>query len=280
MGPSSSPDIRVVLTDLDDTFLARDKSLPQVNREALDLLAERGIAFVPCTGRPVAGVPKELLRHPSTRFAVGSNGGVVIDALTGETVHRSTMENELVVRVYEQVKHLNVTFDAFVLGHVLAERGRYDAMAGFGIDEANLNTIRSLREPSDEPIPQRIAPFDGVEKVTMYWGDETSRDEARRILSTFPEIGVTTSHPRNFEFMAAGTSKGSALMWICEALGFGPELAVAFGDSANDMPMLVAAGDGVAVANASDQVKAQANHVCGDCDEGGAGRYLKELLAS
>lgn len=276
----ASPDIRVVLTDLDDTFLARDKSLPRQNREALDLLGERGIVFVPCTGRPVAGVPAELRCHPATRYAVGSNGGVVVDTRSGAVVHRSTMKNDLVKRVYEQVCHLNVTFDAFVAGHVLAERRRYDAMAAFGIDEANLNTIRSLREPSERMIPELIDPFDGVEKVTMYWGDEASRDEARTILSTFPEIGVTTSHPRNFEFMAAGTSKGSALVWLCEELGCDPACAVAFGDSANDVPMLLAAGDGVAVANAGPDVRAQADHVCGDCDDGGVGVYLQELLMS
>lgn len=271
-------DVRLVLTDLDDTFLARDKSLPEKNREVLDLLALRGIAFVPCTGRPVAGVPDVLWNHPATHFAVGSNGGVIVDVRTGTIVHRSTMPNDVVCRVYEQVRHLNVTFDAFVRGHVLAERSRYDAMASFGIDEANLNTIRSLREPSDESIPSRLAPFDGVEKVTMYWGDEASRDEARQVLQTFPEISVTTSHPRNFEFMAAGTSKGSALLWICGHLGCEPTQAVAFGDSANDLPMLVAAGDGVAVANAADEVKEQADHVCGSCDDAGPGVYLRALL--
>ena len=270
--------IRLVLTDLDDTFLARDKSLPAENLEALDLLADRGIVFVPCTGRPVAGVPDVLWNHPATRFAVGSNGGVVVDTLTGATLHRSTMDNDLVCRVYEQVKHLNVTFDVFVQGHVLAERSRYDEMGSFGIDEANLNTIRSLREPSDEPIPNRLAAYDGVEKVTLYWGDETSRDEARRALSAFPEIDVTTSHPRNFEFMASGTSKGSALAWICERMGCGTECAVAFGDSANDIPMLVIAGDGVAVDNAGPDVKAAADHVCGACDDGGVGLYLRALL--
>ena len=271
-------DIRVVLTDLDDSFLARDKSLPQENLAALDLLAERGIVFIPCTGRPVAGVPDVLMNHPATRYAVGSNGGVVIDARSREVLHRSVMPISVVNAVYEQVRELNVTFDVFVPGHVLAERARYDAMDSFGIDEANLNTIRSLREPSDEPIPNRLAAYDGVEKVTLYWGDETSRDEARRALSAFPEIDVTTSHPRNFEFMASGTSKGSALAWICERMGCGTECAVAFGDSANDIPMLVIAGDGVAVDNAGPDVKAAADHVCGACDDGGVGLYLRALL--
>ena len=270
--------MRLVLADLDDTFLTRDKHLPEANAFALDLLAEHSVAFVPCTGRPVAGVPAELMRHPATHFAVASNGGVIVDAKSGEVLHRSVMKTELVSALYREVEHLNITFDAFVPGHVLAERKRYDAMASFGIDEANLNTIRSLREPSDQPIPERIAGFEGVEKVTVYWGDEQSRDEVYRLLSSVDEIGLTTSHPRNFEFMARGTSKGSALSWLCGFLGCDVSESVAFGDSLTDVPMLEAAGDGVAVANASDEVKAAADHVCGSCDEGGVGKYLASLL--
>ena len=268
----------MVLSDLDDSFLARDKRLPEANAQALDLLAQRGIAFVPCTGRPVGGIPAQLMGHAATRFAVASNGGVIVDARTGALLHRSVMDTQLVSAIYERVRHLNITFDAFVPGHVLAERSRYDAMAHFGIDDANLRTIRSLREPSEVPIPERIRGFEGVEKVTVYWGDEPSRDEAFSVLSSYGEIGVTTSHPRNFEFMARGTSKGSALAWLCEHAGCDVSKAVAFGDSQNDVPMLRVAGDGVAVANASDEVKAAANHVCGSCDEGGVGHYLLRLL--
>lgn len=270
--------VKLVFADLDDSFLARDKSIPAANLAALDLLAARGGCFVPCTGRKVEGVPAELMAHPATRFAVGSNGGIVMDARTGEVLHRSLMSVETVCRVYEQVRDLDVSFDAFVDGHVYAERARYDAMAGYGIDEVNLRVIRSLREPFDVTIPELIAGYDGVEKVTLYCADGPTREAAREILATFDEIGVTTSHPKNFEFMAKNTSKGSALTWLCAHLGIDQSATVAFGDSSNDVPMLMAAGDGVAVGNAAPEIKAAADHVCASCDDGGPGLYLRALL--
>ena len=271
--------IRLVFADMDDTFLARDKSLPHANLEALDLLAERGIDFVPCTGRPVTGIPQEVMAHPATRFAVGSNGGLVIDAKTGFVLRRQVMPTSLVTSIYHQVRDLDVTFDCFVPGHVLCERRRFEAMEHFGVDAANLQVIKAFREPHDATIPELIAGYEGVEKVTLYWSREADRDAARAALAARDEIDVTTSHPKNFEFMAHGTSKGSALTWLCAHVGIEAAQTVAFGDSANDLPMLVAAGDGVAMANASAEVRSQADHVCGNCDDGGLGTYLKELLA-
>lgn len=48
-------------------------------------------------------------------------------------------------------------------------------------------------------------------------------------------------------------------------------------DSGNDLTMLDAAGDGVAMGNANDACRAVADHVCQSCAESGVARYLEEL---
>ena len=53
---------------------------------------------------------------------------------------------------------------------------------------------------------------------------------------------------------------------------------MAFGDSLNDLSMLTWAGEGVAMANAREDVKAQVRHVCGTNQEDGVARYIESLL--
>jgi hydroxymethylpyrimidine pyrophosphatase-like HAD family hydrolase len=48
----------------------------------------------------------------------------------------------------------------------------------------------------------------------------------------------------------------------------------AFGDDLNDIDLLTYAGISVAVGNALDEVKASANHICGDCDDDGVAKWL------
>ena len=51
--------------------------------------------------------------------------------------------------------------------------------------------------------------------------------------------------------------------------------AIAFGDGNNDIEMLQAVGTGVAMANASAQLKAVADDVCGDVAEDGIYHYCR-----
>lgn len=76
---------------------------------------------------------------------------------------------------------------------------------------------------------------------------------------------------------AEGTHKGTGLRALCQALGIGPEQAVAIGDSDVDLPMFEVAHHRVAMANASDEVKAAATLVTASADEDGVALALREL---
>lgn len=43
--------ICIVFSDMDDTFLTADKRILPENIAAVDSMRERGVLFVPCTGR-------------------------------------------------------------------------------------------------------------------------------------------------------------------------------------------------------------------------------------
>ena len=53
---------------------------------------------------------------------------------------------------------------------------------------------------------------------------------------------------------------------------------IAFGDAENDEDMLLAAGVGVAMGNASDEVKAKADAVAPSVDDDGVAVFLREFF--
>ena len=62
--------VRLIFSDLDDTFLATDKTIPDKNREMLEEACGRGIQFVPCTGRNTNGIPSSIAEYGCVHYAI------------------------------------------------------------------------------------------------------------------------------------------------------------------------------------------------------------------
>ena len=80
-----------------------------------------------------------------------------------------------------------------------------------------------------------------------------------------------------FEVMPRGCSKASAMEFLAGELGIPMEETAALGDSSNDIPMLRCAHIGIAMGNAADDVKAEADYVTTSLEEDGVWNALKWL---
>ena len=184
------------------------------------------------------------------------------------------MNKRQVLDLYDLVKGLEITFDIFADGEVYAERSRYEAMGSYGIDAPTLEMLRRVRQPVDLLVPEIVASAQDVEKVTCFWKSARERDALERAISTAEGFVAAHGHPKNFELQARGVHKGFGLTWLCEWLNIPIEESVAFGDEANDVMMLRAAGVAVAMANATDEVRAVADCITARNDESGVARYF------
>lgn len=274
-------DVRIVFSDLDETFLATDKSLLPRNMAVLDLLAERGIPFVPCTGRPYQGIPAEVLAHPATRYAVSADGACVTDVATGAQLMWLPVGTERALALYERTRGLDVTFDVFADGRAYTERRFLEALTGYGIPAPQLALMRRIRTPMDEPTDVYARHLAPVERISMFWraGDERTAEQVRAAVAADPTLRATRSSALGIEITDSRANKGVALRWLCDHLGIPVEASVAFGDSMNDMEMIRDAGCGVAVANGEPALREAADLVCPANDEGGVGTCLRQLLA-
>lgn len=80
-----------------------------------------------------------------------------------------------------------------------------------------------------------------------------------------------------FEITPKGCSKASAMRFVSEKLGIPMSRTVAVGDSSNDIPMLACAGIGIAMGNASEEVKEFADFVTASVEEDGIRKALSRL---
>jgi 5-amino-6-(5-phospho-D-ribitylamino)uracil phosphatase len=102
--------------------------------------------------------------------------------------------------------------------------------------------------------------------------------DIRRTVESWGILEMTNSSPANIELNPLGISKASGLREVCSLLGIDMSQVVAMGDSLNDMTMIREAGLGVAMGNAQDVVKAEADYVTDSNEDHGVARAIREMV--
>ncbi len=269
--------VRAVFVDLDDTFLAPDKSIPPANLALMDELEQRGIELVPCTGRHVGGVPEAMRAHACVRHVVASNGGIVHDLCTGKDIRVVALPRDKVLFVYDRVRELSVVFDAFADGKAYSELARKPLFDQIDVPEGLRAYLKAGRTFVDTHIPDLLPKVGPITKLSLFFVDERG---ALAIDSAVHEAGdlyyVQTS-AANYECMHVEATKGSALRWLAAHMGWDVSQTVAFGDNNNDVSMIEAAGIGVVMENGEPQVKALTPHIAPPAKDGGVALFMRGL---
>jgi len=274
----SASDIRAVFVDLDDTFLAPDKSIPQANLALMDELADRGIELVPCTGRHVGGVPEPMRAHRCVRHVVASNGGIVHDLRAGRDLHVVGIERAQIEDLYRQMAPHSIIFDAFADGFAYTEATRFHLFDQIDVPDGLRAYLKAGRTRVECTIPELLPHVGPVTKLSLFFVGEQAARVCRDAIACHPDLYYVQTSAANYETMDRRATKGEALRWLSDHMGWDIAGTVAFGDNNNDVTMIEAAGDGVVMENGEPQVKAIADHIAPPAVDGGVALYLQRLL--
>lgn len=107
-----------------------------------------------------------------------------------------------------------------------------------------------------------------------FYFDEEAEQKVMPLLSG---LSATRWHPLFADVNVAGTSKATGLSLFADYYRVKVSEIMACGDGGNDIPMLKAAGIGVAMGNASEKVQSVADFVTDTVDNNGLYKALKHF---
>lgn len=119
----------------------------------------------------------------------------------------------------------------------------------------NLNQAKSVEEVLCQRVLQLTAFFDS--------------DYERLMMTRIPGCVSGRWHPAFTDITARGADKGEGLLLMATREGIDPKYTMAFGDGGNDTSMIRAAGIGVAMGNAIEALKKEADYVTTSVDDDG-----------
>ena len=105
-----------------------------------------------------------------------------------------------------------------------------------------------------------------------------TKSRLRKTLSALPGIGFADPFPNDLEVIAGDIDKGTALVFLLDKLAIPREACLAMGDGGSDLPMLKAAGVGVAMAGSGEELIQAADFVTTGCDEDGVAMALERFV--
>ena len=272
-------DVRIIALDLDGTLLDSGKNLSAANRAALAAAAEKGIHVVPTTGRFFGGMPESVRALPFVRYAITVNGAQVYDRATDAAIVREELPLATALAVMRYLDGFDVIYDCYQDNWGRMTASMQERAADYAPDAHYLKMIRELRKPYPDLKAHLEEEGRDVQKIMLFARDLSVRAQiADGLKARFPELAVSASTFNNLELNSANAHKGLALKRFAEHLGLGLENCMAFGDGANDLTMIQAAGIGVAMSNACPEVLAAADYVTLSNDEDGVAAALAHLV--
>jgi len=265
---------KMIATDIDGTMIRSDGTLSPRVRTALHDAADAGIHVVPATGRPEMVATDVIEALALGNYWVFANGAMTRNLTTNETIRGYWM-------------------DPAIAQSLVVEMRQAFPGAGFAVElefgmafEAGFEKIVPTRPPVGpiDDILDGIIPPDGsaprVQKVLVFDPERTIDELHAAVGEALGDHGVPSySGLRFIEVSASLVTKALALEALCIDLGIASTDVAAFGDNHNDVAMLEWAGQGYAMANATDDAKVAAGQTIGNNNDDGLAHAIEAFLS-
>lgn len=260
--------IKLIALDLDGTILFEDMTISARVRRALAAAQGRGIHVTLASGRGYTSMRRWAYELDIRLPLITYQGAVIYDLDAEKPIYTRAFPAALVpeLRDYARARDLSLTIYADGLIYVENKR-ESDAFyeQWFGLPHRVVPDLAAAvrTDPikclviGQGPDLDALAP-----EMTRYFGDR---------------LQIMRSYVYFLEGMPLGADKGVALAWLAERLGVQRDETMAIGDSGNDVAMVEWAGCGVAMGNATDEVKRVARYVASPMDRDGAAEAIERF---
>lgn len=271
--------IKLIGFDLDGTLLTSEKKLTERTRKALEDAICQGVVLVPATGRPLSGVPQELLTFPGIRYVVTANGARVLDIAEGKILFEELLPYEKCGEILKIFEKYDTLREIYFEGIGYADQEALDRIECYQENPAMQNYIVETRRPVMSTRSKFEEETRGMDKIQAFFAKMEEKDKASEEISEkISDVEVTGALSNNIEVNAKGIHKGNALLKLGELLHINKEEIMAFGDGKNDSKMLETVGCGVAMANSVPEVLKAADMVTESNDDDGVAKIIEQYV--
>ncbi|MGF1726873.1 sugar-phosphatase [Photobacterium nomapromontoriensis] len=264
---------RLVALDMDGTLLNSQKTISPRTKQAIQAAREQGVHVVLASGRPLEGMTNyldELNMHSEDDYVLSYNASLVQRVASKTVIRKQIMTGKDAKNIASLAHDLGTFVHAFspVRGLITQQANPYTQ------HECDINGVSftefDFAELSDD---------EEIIKVMMIADPEVLNAAIPQLpADLYEQYTVVQSAPFFLELMNPNSNKGTGVAMLADHLGLDASQVICMGDAGNDHHMIDYAGLGVAMGNATDDIKAIANFVTDTNDNDGVAKVIEQFI--
>ncbi|TCL53904.1 hypothetical protein EDD76_12425 [Kineothrix alysoides] len=251
--------IKIAFFDIDGTLIdINKKKMTKRIEETLIRLKQNKIIICIATGRPLKSVP----HFPNIEFDAFLTFNASYCCTKNEIIYKNPIPPSDVQTIIENAKKIHRPVSIASAIRMGANGKDQDLIDYFAISDQLVEVVEDFDDLKKDDIYQIM--------MGCY------KEEYGQVLNDVEGAKITAWWPRAVDIIPANGGKGLGVEKILNYYNLKKEEAIAFGDGTNDIEMLQAVGTGVAMGNATNDVKDIADDTCESVAEDGIYFYCKK----
>lgn len=254
-------EIKLVLSDMDDTLAPHMKhEISDAVRQAVITVENQGVCVSVVTGRAYIHAKSSFEVLGIEGPCVVDGGATIVDSVSGEILSQQWIDIEttrqiiLILKKYCEEAYFDHTSGMQILSDVDSSTIQGDAPTVFAV----ASTMDEIKNASDE-----LAKVAGI-RFFMGMGTHPTTKVP------YPAIQITHEYADKFHGVEA----------LRKIIGISKEHTLAIGDGDNDVPLFQNARVKVAMGNATDALKAEADYVVGTLEQDGFAEAMTKYVVA
>ncbi|MEJ2169638.1 MAG: HAD family hydrolase [Desulfobacterales bacterium] len=272
------------IMDFDGTLLRSDRTVADVDLDALRQLGERGVVRAIATGRSLFSFQRACISNLPLDFVIFSMGAGILQYARGEIVRHTSLESHEVERACEVLKACRLDF----MIHRAIPDNHMFAYFRSGRKNDDFERRLKLYNQYAEPLTDIFTGFNLATQLLAVVPAGNGRFALAKIRDELPDFSVIqTTSPLDgistwIEIFPKSVSKSLTAAWLAGQLQIEKQRIVSVGNDYNDLDLLEWTPTSFVVDNAPADLKARFTSVTSNNNGGvaeAAGRWMERLFS-
>jgi len=242
--------IKLVATDIDGTILIPEGKFRKSVKDCIKKIQSQGVKVVLVTGRmnKAALLIKDELELKTP--VISYQGGLVND--NGKLLYERYLSQEQAENIINWAKKEDIHLNLYNNDILYSEKNDPEIKRYSSVQNIDY-IVKPFSEIKKDKVNKILAiDYNNAERISKY---------EKLLPKIFPDLYIIKSTPYFLEFSNPEGSKNCAVKFLQKYWNIKKEETLTIGDQNNDIALLRAGGIKVAMGNATDELKAEADYI-------------------